>query len=208
VQFNATVLGWLAAYSANPAGATGFSVAASDVSCAVCGQATYCPSNYDHINGWGFTTIDPDWFNCVSGGGSGTVGGPNTTAGSISYSLCQVVPSTALLCLCIILPIALILLFLCLACYLWPLCPIYRRRQRKKEKAARERAEKGMVLSSTQQSEIRGIPAAMSMPLSPAQKTFPQTPPSRAGSLKADVASITAQGSYVDNGSPAKFAPY
>lgn len=201
VQFNATVLDWLVRYTADTSASA--SVSASDTSCDVCGKATYCPDNYDHINGWGFTSIDPAWFDCVSGGSTGSVGGPNATGGSISYSLCKVVPSTALLCVCIILPIALILLFLCLSCYLWPLCPIYRRRQRRKEKEERAKQEKGMVLSSTLSSEIRGIPAAMNMPLSAAQKTHPQTPPSRQGSLAKDLAAISSPGSFVVQGKPA-----
>ena len=207
VQFNDSINGWVNNYQAD-ANVAPVTVVASGSSCDVCGKATYCPANYDHINGWDFTSIDPDWFNCVSGGATGSVGGSNQTYPPMSYNLCQVVPSTALLCLCIIVPIALILLFLALSCYLWPLCPIYQRRQRRKEKAAREQVAKSGHLKDGS-SEIRGIPSAQSLPLSKAQRTAPQSPGSanRVGSLALDMRAIETS-AFAEPEPVQQFAPY
>ena len=59
VQFNDSINGWVNNYQAD-ANVAPVTVVASGSSCDVCGKATYCPANYDHINGWDFTSIDPD----------------------------------------------------------------------------------------------------------------------------------------------------
>ena len=84
----------------------------SDSTCDTCGKARYCP-----VDSGSYTNLNPDLFDCVSGG---------TSSNGVTY--CTVKPSGGLIAMVVILPVFGLSVCIAACCYCCRCCPVYKKR--------------------------------------------------------------------------------
>jgi len=91
-------------------------ISLTDSTCDTCGKAKYCPVGYGS-----YTNLDPNLFDCVSGG-------PTDYVGLVPVTFCQVKAGAGLICIVVIIPVFVLTACIVMCCYCCKCCPVYQKK--------------------------------------------------------------------------------